>query len=345
VNDRKHVIVGLFVLGGFVLLGLLIIWFEGVSHVIRGGYTVRAHLPNAQGVRVGKRVHMDGIEIGDVTDITSSQPDRAGVWLHMRINPEVRVPKNAEFVAQRSMTGDIYLDFQTARQTSEALADDGSATVEGAVKAPTLVPEDIMAVFRDAMEKFERLDAILANIHELTEPRTLQEVEAGKRRNLWTTLAQFEMTAKTVQDQLEKPDSRFSRLLDEAATAAGDLRDTLKAARATLEKADKAIESVDATGKTFTDAGKKAEALLAKGDALLAKLTKTAEGADALLANLNGAVTDARQGKGTLGQLMTDDELHRALVTLVENLKDMTDNADRLLTLWRKEGILSKEGN
>ena len=68
-NDRKHVVVGLFVLGGFVLLGILIIWFEGVSHLVRGGYVVRGHLPSAKGVRAGKRVHLDGIEIGDVTDI------------------------------------------------------------------------------------------------------------------------------------------------------------------------------------------------------------------------------------------------------------------------------------
>jgi len=345
VNDRKHVIVGLFVLGGLVLLGTLIIWFEGVSHMIRGGYAVRAHLPNAHGIRVGKRVHMDGIEIGDVTDVTSRQPERAGVWIHMRINPEVHVPKNAEFIAQRSMTGDIYLDFQTARETAEALPTDDSAAVPGHLKAPSLLPEDVMAIFRDAMEKFEKLDLILANISELTEPRTLADVEEGKKRNLWTSLAQFEATAKAVQDELEKPDGRFARLLGEAGKAATDLRETLKAARGTLEKADKALETVSTTGKTFNEAGKKASDLLQKGDTLLASLTKTGQRADQLLENLNAAVTDVREGKGTAGKLMTDDELYRALVTLTENLQQMTDNADRLLTLWRKEGILSKEGD
>jgi len=345
VNDRKHVVVGLFVLGGFVLLGILIIWFEGVSHLVRGGYVVRGHLPSAKGVRAGKRVHLDGIEIGDVTDVTSSQPDLPGVWIHMRINLDVKIPRGAQFVAQQSTVGDVFLDFQTPETVAGHLPTDGTAEVDGTIRAPALLPDDLMEDFRDAMNKFERLDAILANVQELTEPRTLQDVRDGKRRNLWTTLAQFEETAKTVDQELKQSDSRVGRLLATAAKAAEELRTTLKAARDTLAKTDKALDTVAATGKTFQATGKKAEALLAKGDALIAKLAKTADGADTLLASLNAAVTDAREGKGTIGKLMTDDQLHRALATLVENLTEMTDNANRLITLWRKESIFAKEGD
>ena len=343
-NDRKHVVVGLFVLAGLILLGLMIVWFEGVSGLIRGGYVVRAHLSSAMGVRGGKRVHMDGIEIGDVAEVASSQPAEPGVWVHMRINPEVRIPRNARFVAQQSMTGDLYLDFQTNEKPEGQLATDGSARVRGRIAAPGLLPEDLMQDFRLAMQQFKNLDAILANVHELTEPRTLDDLEAGKRKNLWTAIAQFENTTKTVQDELAKPDSRLGRLLTQAAGAAEELRTTLKRARDTLEQADKSFAAVADTGKTFAETGKKAEALLAKGDALMAQLAKDADAANTLLANLNAAVTDLREGKGTAGKLLTDDELHRALVTLVENLRQMTDNADRLFTMWRKEGVLSKEG-
>jgi len=345
VNDRKHVVVGLFVLAGLILLGVMIVWFEGVSDLIRGGYHVRIHLPTAMGVRGGKRVHMDGIEIGDVLSVASSQPAEPGVWVTARINPEVRIPRNARFVAQRSMTGDIYLDFQTGEKPEGQVPTDGSGRVRGHLTPPSLLPEDLMTDFRLAMQQFKNLDVILANIQELTEPRTLEDLESGKRKNLWTAVAQFENTTKTVQDELAKPDSRLGRLLTQAAGAAEDLRTTLKRARDTLDQADKALATVSETGKSFAETGKKAEALLAKGDALMAKLSKDADAANALITNLNGAVTDLRDGKGTAGKLLTDAELHRALVTLVENLRQMADNADRLITMWRKEGILSKEGN
>jgi len=347
VNDRKHIVVGLFVLGGLVLLGVLIVWFEGVSHLIRGGYMVRGHLPTAKGIRTGKRVHLDGIEIGDVTDITSSQPERPGVWIHMRINPEVRIPRDAKFAAQQSMASDVYLDFNSPHETTDYLPTNDKATVEGVIKPPSLLPEDVMKQFYNAMEKFDRLEALLANLSELTEPRTLQDVEAGKRKNLWTTLAQFQDTARTIDRQLTGKDTEqgLGRLLVQAGAASEELQKTLKRARTTLENADKTLQTAAEAGKTVAGLGKKADALLAKGDALIAQLAKTADGADKLVANLSAAVTDVRDGKGTIGKLMTDDELHRALVTLVRNLKEMTDNANRLMTMWRKEGILSKEGN
>jgi ABC-type transporter Mla subunit MlaD len=346
VNDRKHIVVGLFVLGGLIALGTLIIWFEGVSHLIRGGYEVRAHLPTAKGIRTGKRVHLDGIEIGDVKDITSSQPGRPGVWVHMRINPDARIPREARFVAQQTMTGDIYLDFESPRETAANLPNDDTARVDGTLQPPSLLPEDVMKQVDSAMEKFARLDVLVANLNELTEPRTLADVEAGKQRNLWTTLAQIEVTARSVDRQLTGKDTEkgLGRLLVQASAAAEALQKTLKDAQATLKNADKSLQTVGEAGKTVADLGKKGEALLAKGDALIARLGKTADGADKLLAGLNATVADVRNGKGTVGKMMTDDELHRALVTLVRSLKEMADNADRLVTLWRKEGVLAKEG-
>jgi len=344
VNDRKHIVVGLFVLGGLILLGTLIVWFEGVSHLIRGGYEVRGHLPTAKGIRIGKRVHLDGIEIGDVSDVTSSQPDQAGVWVHMRINPEVRIPRRAEFVAQQTMAGDVYLDFHSPDETTAYRPTDGTARAAGRIKPPSLLPEKVMKQFFKAMEKFERLDVLLDNVQQLTRPP--EGVAPAERKNLWTLIAQVQETAGTLDRQLKgkETDKGLGRLLARAGDAAEELQKTLKKAQTTLKGADKALKTVGEAGKTVTGLGKKGEALLAKGDALIAKLDKTADAADKLLAGLDAAVTDARKGKGTVGKLMTDDELHRALVALVRNLRQMTDNANRLLTMWRKEGILSKEG-
>jgi len=113
VSDRKNVIVGLFVLGGAILLGIMVVQFKTEGIFLRGGYDVRGHLPSAWNIRGGKRVHMDGVEIGHVREVTSSQPRRHGVWVSMRIDPGVRIPQDAILVAQQSTVGDLYLSFQT----------------------------------------------------------------------------------------------------------------------------------------------------------------------------------------------------------------------------------------
>ena len=432
-TDRRNVVVGLFVLFGLLLLGGLIIWFEGVGVLIRGGYRVKGHLPSARGVREGKRVYMDGIEIGDVRNVTSSQPKRHGVWVDMRINPDVRIPQDAILVAQQSTVGDLHLDFQTPIETEGAVTEtgtdpdsgdrlirctfpdgvllrpgnavrmagqqvgsvetvaprengqpgtrvglrvhtgtaipanarvvakkpgvgparvefeppgrpfaclptDGKAEVDGAIKAPELLPEDMMTDFREAMGKFGQLDAILNNVQEFTQPRTLNDVEAGKQMNVWTVLEQVQRTAKTMQDQLKKPTGEIGGLIADARKAAQTLQKT-------METAGKTLATVDKAGKTLQEGGKKINALVTKGDAFIAKLSKDTDEARKLIQNLNALVTDVRAGKGTVGKLMTDDELHRALVTLIENLRETTDNINRLVTLWREEGVIwGKEG-
>jgi len=331
-NDKKHVIVGLFVLGGLILFGTLIVWFQGVAGLLRGGYTVRGHLPSSMGVRAGKRVHQDGVEVGEVQDVVSSLPERPGVWVVMHIQPDVEIPREACFIAQSTTIGDMFLDFLITAQPTAYLPKDGSAKVEGTIRPPSLLPEDLMADFRDAMSKIQKIDKVIDNLKELTEPRSLEEVDAGtKPRNLSSALAQFEVTAKSVQTLVE--DKETKRLFTRASEVAEELGTAIKEARETLAALRK-------TAETYTEAGKKAGDLLDKGGQMVEKFSKDADEAQKTIANLNSLVDDLRAGKGTVGQLVSSDELHRKLTTLVENLTTMTENANRLITLWRYEGVI-----
>lgn len=343
-NDKKHVIVGLFVLVGFVLLGAMVVWFEGVAILIRGGYVVQGHLPNAVGVRAGKRVHLDGIEIGEVRAVATSQPEQPGVWVEIRVNPEVRIPANAQFVAQQSTIGDLFLNFEGKVKPEGYLPIDGSARLTGVIKSPTLLPEDLTNDLRTAMASFKGLDAVLANLKELTTPRTLADLKAGKPKNLWTTLEQFEDTTRSLQNQLDNKDSDLRQLLASAAAAAKTLQATLIKAGAVLDSAEKTIATIDRTGQTLEVAGQKTGTLLDKTTTLMEKLSHDADAAKTLLDNMNAVADGVRQGKGTLGKLVNDDDLHRALLTLIEDLQVLSDNTNRAMIMWRKEGLFAKEG-
>jgi len=343
VTDRKHVIVGLFVLIGLILLGVMIIWFEGMAFMIRGGYTVLVHMPDAIGVREGKRVHMDGIEVGEVGGLITSQPDRPGVWVTLRIKNSVRIPKEAVFVAQQTAVGDVFMDFQATGKITDYLPMDGLAKVEGVTKAPNLLPEGMVRDFQVALTQFNGLGDLIGNLKELTAPRTLKDVEAGKPKNLWTALEQFQDTAKGLEGEVADPKSEFNQLLASARTSAGELNKALAKATETLDTAAKTFDGATKTLTKVDDAAVKAAKMMDNGAMLAEKLTKDSERLAALIDNVNGLAADLRAGKGTMGKLITSDELHRALVTLTENLQTMTDNTNRLVTMWREEGVFAKE--
>jgi len=355
-NEKRSTIVGLFVLVGAALLGVMIFWFGQVAFLIRGGYVVHGHLPSAVGVRAGKRVHMDGIDCGEVQNVRTSQPQKAGVWVDMHINRGMLIPTDAAFVAQQSTIGDLYLDFQTTlKKPPEAapappapppappsfMPTDGTAYIEGRVVAPSLLPEELVADVRKGLSTLKALEPVAANIQKLTEPRTLKDVEAGQPRNVCTMIEQFEITGKKLQDQLDKKDSSFNTLLADADLSAKKLQETLDAAKKTLAAADETFKKLGAKTDTLAD-----DLTKGAGDArdLIKKLDKAVEGATATMNAVNRTFENINKGQGTLGKLATDDELHRALTTLLEDLQSVADNADRLIIMWRKEGFMAKEG-
>jgi ABC-type transporter Mla subunit MlaD len=104
------------------------------------------------------------------------------------------------------------------------------------------------------------------------------------------------------------------------------------------------LATVRVTAETYTKAGASLQETSDEARKALALFAKDADEVSVLVKNLNTLVENTRKGKGTLGQLLTSDELHRQLVNLVENLQKMTDNGNRLITLWREEGVFAKEG-
>jgi phospholipid/cholesterol/gamma-HCH transport system substrate-binding protein len=344
VNDKKHIIVGVFVLVGAILLGTMIVWFEGVAIFVRGGYTVYTHLDSAVGIRAGKRVHLDGIEVGEVMTVRSAEPELRGVWLDLRIAPGTNIPENARFVAQQSAVGgDAFMDFQTVAPAQNFLKD--KVRIDGAIVPPALLPPDLVANFND-----------------LIMPRSLDEVKAGKPANLSSALAQVQVTAKAIQDEFQQPESSFRVFLGKASTSTEELNKTLKIIQDTLTKPDsdlnqlltesrKMVKGVDETltsvrtiADTYAKAGVSLTQTSDEAKKALAQFTKDAEDIGVLTKNLNTVVEDIQKGKGTMGKLMTSDELHRQLVNLVENIQKMTDNTNRLVTLWREQGVFAKEG-
>jgi ABC-type transporter Mla subunit MlaD len=339
-SNTKYFIVGLFVAGGLILLAVLIVWFEGVAQVLRGGYEVRAHLRNSGGIRPGRRVHRDGLVVGQVADIESSLPTKPGVWLVMQVYEDERIPSDADFFAEWGAMGDVFLDFRTPEQPSgEHLPTDGTAVVRNVVVRPySFLPEGIMEEVTGLTEGTDDFKALMKNLRELTEPRTSEDVANGQPANLSATLDQLAEAGRALKAFVEDPETR--KLITAARTSAEELSTTLAKARESMTAIETEIASTGtATRETLAAARETAD----KADEMIARFSRDAEKAEQLVDRLTTIADDLKAGKGTAGKLLTEPELHDALLTLVENLGSMAEEAERLMALWREEGILAKD--
>ncbi len=339
-SNTKHFIVGLFVAGGLALLAALIVWFEGVAGVLRGGYEVRAHLENSGGIREGKRVHRDGIVVGQVSGVESSLPERPGVWLVMKIYEDEPVPDDATLFVEWGAMGDAFIDFRTAaKPVGKPLPTDDTAVVRDVVVKPhSFLPEGVMDRVTALTKETEDLKALINNVRELTEPRTVKDVKAGKPVNLPATLDQLSDTAAALRGFIQDEETR--KLITAARKSAEELSTTLTEARKTMTEVEKEVKATGtATRETLATARKTA----GNADEMIAKIAQDAEKAGKLVEGLTAIAQDLRAGKGTAGKLLTDEKLHEALLTLVENLNSMTEEAERLMIFWREEGVFAKE--
>ena len=161
-DDLKKFRVGMFVLMGFVILGILILVnTEGGWFGLSSQFNVYAEADRAPGVKIGTPIRKNGILIGRVKQVTSRDNH---VLLLLGINKSERVYANEPCsIGTESLLGDAVIEFfrQPVDKRGPLLSD--KATIAGVQIAPN--PLDIMESFGDLQP---RLDETLLVIQDGT---------------------------------------------------------------------------------------------------------------------------------------------------------------------------------
>jgi phospholipid/cholesterol/gamma-HCH transport system substrate-binding protein len=93
-NSRVEIVVGIFLLLGFLAFGWLAMQLGEVPWLhARKTYTIYADFDNISGVKSGAEVQVAGVTIGSVTDLTLSDDDQARAA--MQLNKELKIPKDS----------------------------------------------------------------------------------------------------------------------------------------------------------------------------------------------------------------------------------------------------------
>ena len=120
---------GVFVLGGVVVLGALVLLFGGLMKMSRPTYDVKVEFEKVTGLRPGTPVRMLGIDIGEVKDLQFRERGH-GVQMVLQIDGSVDVPQDAPLmVLTEGLLGDNYLEFGGG--TGKPLSHNGDALVIG----------------------------------------------------------------------------------------------------------------------------------------------------------------------------------------------------------------------
>jgi phospholipid/cholesterol/gamma-HCH transport system substrate-binding protein len=319
--------VGLLMVGAAALFAAFIFVLGHFS--LRGGYTLYVDYDYSGNVQAGAPVKVSGISVGRVEGVDflggAIDPEtkrrvqvRVEIWVEDRARDSIR--RDAEFfVNTAGVLGEQYVEIVPGHDWT----------------APPLAANSIAVGVNPP-----RTDLVVARLYELLD--LMSAVMRQHKDQIATMITHAADAVDHVDGILVENHARIGSLLEAVTGLAGEGQkvlakvdgglDSARLAK-TLADADNLIVTVD---KTVAEASPNANAMLREGVRVLGLATedrvdralvavdragKAADTASSLLTNANGAVTDLRAGKGSIGALLTRMDVYADVREMVRDLK------------------------
>ncbi|CAN5717795.1 hypothetical protein BH11MYX3_BH11MYX3_33650 [soil metagenome] len=324
--------VGLLILvSSAVLIGFIFILG---NFSFRSGFKIRVDFDYIGALQSGAPVKVSGIKVGkiDSVEFIGGQIDpetkqrvqvRVTVWVEDRVRDSIR--SDAEFfINTAGVLGEQYLEIVPGKDWDKP-----------PIAADTIIHDDHF------VHNPPRTDLVVARLYEVLDG--VSSVLRDDRDAINHLLANGASAIADINTLLVENRKQLGELIASAGQLAAEGKTTLQKVNAGLgdgkpianliSSADGMLDAAKASLTTLTPSasafmtdatrvtGMITEQRLVTIDKALDSASGAAGHAGALLDNANGMVTDMRAGKGTVGALLSRDELYSDIRELIRDLK------------------------
>lgn len=337
----RDFLTGLVALAGLAGLASLLFIFGEVRNVFAQSYEFGFRVDQAGGLKPTSDVGLQGVRIGTIVSIsnTSDDPDH-GVDVRVKVQADAKIPRDFSLYLDKGFVGDAILDFQ--------IPADASMDPSNLVKQDEILPgtrrvdslfrrvETALAAPLDKIgQAADRVARIGERAEDFFEPRTLQDVEAGKRANLWSTVQRVDVALaganRWLSDEEFRADakeiaSRAKTAIEEVQRTAAALKETAESVRETSETARVQIQT-------------QGDKLGAATDQLTEAMTQTLGKVDQTAGEIQRIAVGINNGEGTLGLLAKNPDMYNAIRDAAVRLDKALAELQLLIQKLKDEGI------
>jgi phospholipid/cholesterol/gamma-HCH transport system substrate-binding protein len=287
-----------------VILFFLVFMMSGITGLFATTVSVKTYFDNAEGLRNGQPVDLQGVPIGNVQHVRvvmGRQVDPVEVLMRINKNyaPFVREDSTATILTA-GVLGDSYVDIDS-RDAHGAIIKDGS--ILKSANAPNL--QDVV---RSSQTSLQNLDVLVKRVDHI-----VAEVDNGKGS-----------LGKIINDP-----ALFNRATAILNQIQGILND-VSAGKGTIGRlmndetlANKLIDSVDKLDNIMqeTQSGKNNLGKILHDESLYTNLHQT-------IAKANQLMDDLNSGRGPAGKLLKDEEMAKKLQNTINKLSSISDKLE-----------------
>lgn len=339
--------VGVTVLISSVVLAVLVFLMSGTTGMFTRKFTLITYFDNAEGLRAGQPVDLEGVPVGNVTGV-KVVPNRplSPVQVVMKIKTDWQpfVHKDSRATVKTAgILGESFIDIDSRKATKATVTDGDELQSEN---APGI--DDVVRSSQGTLQNMDvlirRLDRIVASVESgkgtlgevINDPTLINKINAvlnqvqgifNSVNNGQGTLGQL-FTDKTLYRKLDDTVDKLNKIADDAQAGKGNLGKLLKDdsmynnLNQSVSKANKLLDDVNA--------GKGTLGKLTKDDALAAKLQDTINKLSAIADRLDA-------GEGSAGMLLKNPSLYnntdQMLIETRSLVKAIRENPKKYLTI------------
>ena len=336
--------VGLIVIASLALLSVLLLFMSSAAgfSLFQKQLTARAYFNDAEGLKAGAAVNLDGVPVGEVRKVQIvTDPARRSVpvLVILRLSPKYRHSLKTDTKATLStvgVLGDTVVQLASQAATGPEMPDGAELatanepSINDVVKSSQGTVQSLNVILDKLNHTVDGLQAGQGTVGQLLTNRELYD-SANRTINQLNTLTGNINHGRGTVGKLLSDESLYNKLND-TATKLDQVATNLSGGKGSAGKLLTDETLYDNLNTTLTNtnallkgvnAGQGSLGMLMKDPTFANKLNDTVDKLDLLLGNVNS-------GKGTLGKLATDDQAYKSLNKLL-------NESTTLVTLIRQD--------
>ena len=287
-----------------VLIGLIFLMSGSSGGLFAPKLKIRAYFDNAEGLKNGAPVTLEGVTIGSVTRIRvvperNPTPVEVTMQLSDKIKPLLHTDSTTS-IAQAGVLGDSFVDITSEKAT-------GPEPANGAELKARNVPS-IQAVIDTSQDALQKASQVMGKVNILLDSLNSKRGTLGDLINdpqLYKQVTQIATNVQILTTGLTQGKGALGKLMTD---------DTL------YTKLNTTVDRLNTISTDLAD-GKGTAGKLLHDDTLYNNLNAT-------VANTNELVADINAGKGGLGKIAKDPEFARKLDDTVTRLDSILTSVD-----------------
>ncbi len=308
--------VGLFVILAFVVLGYMLFVLSPDSFDNDSYTQYYTRLSNARGIVPKTHVRTNGVVVGKVKAVNLEDNITR---VDLEVAEKVRIPKGSKIeVRSKGILGDVFIEIIRVPSGGEYIqAKEEIPVVEGQVGM-----EELVGILGGIAQDVKKVTATLADIF---------GDQAGKRdlREIVTNLSSF---TRNIDELIKENRSNVKATMDNLSATTETLKVIIANNRDTLQEI---VENVrDTTEKLKAFSGNMAKLAndenIKKMDRIIAAIDDSMVDVKDSMKNIRVVTHKMSNGEGTLGRLVTDDQLIDDLQGALHDLRDVLAPATKL---------------